>query len=148
MRSQKRPLLDSLLTEKVDLELSVINNIYVYRRMRTKFTRLKTINMNFTWSTTQKGEKAIRYNHYLYRLKRESQNGSSIYVCTIKSYGRLIALKNDVITKSDGRSHNHAPKLSENVQAVLTELKRRILTDNDQSIGRIYNKEEDSSDED
>ncbi|CAF5052960.1 unnamed protein product, partial [Rotaria sp. Silwood1] len=39
------------------------------------------MNMNFTWSTTQKGEKAIRYNDYLYRLKRENQNGSAVYTC-------------------------------------------------------------------
>ena len=80
--------------------------------MRTKFTRFKTLNMNFTWSTTEKGEKAIRYNDYLYRLKRENQNGSVVCVCTIKSCGRLITLKNGVIIKSDGKTHNHAPKLS------------------------------------
>ena len=61
--------------------------------MRTKFTRFKTRNMSFIWSTTQKGEKAIRYNDYLYRLKRENQNGLVIYVCTIKSSDRLITLK-------------------------------------------------------
>ena len=38
--------------------------------------------------------------------------------------------------KAGGRSHNHAPKLSDSVQAVLTELKRRILTNNGQSIGK------------
>ena len=109
--------------------------------MRTKFTRFKTMNMNFTWSTTQKGEKAIRYNDYLYRLKRENQNGSVVYVCTIKCCGHLITLKNDVIIKSDSRCHNHAPKLSNNVQAVLTRLKRRVLIDDDQSIGKIYDEE-------
>ena len=51
--------------------------------MRMKFTRFKTMKVNFTWSTTQKDEKAIRYNDYLYRLKREKQNGSVIYVCTM-----------------------------------------------------------------
>ena len=99
------------------------------------------MNMNFIWSTTQKGEKAILYKHYLYRLKPENRNGSVTYVCTIKSYARLIALKNDVIIKSDGRTRNHAPILSDNIQAVFTGLKRRVLTDNDQSIGRISDEE-------
>ena len=36
--------------------------------MRTKFTRFETMNMNFTWSTTYKDEKAIRYNDYFNRL--------------------------------------------------------------------------------
>ena len=46
----------------------------------------------------------------------------------IKSCGRLITLKNDVIIKPDDRSHNHNTKLSVNV---LTGLKCRVLTDND-----------------
>ena len=33
-------------------------------------------------------------NDYLYRFKRENQNGSVIYVCTIPSCARLITLKN------------------------------------------------------
>ena len=61
--------------------------------MRTRFTHFQTMNMNFTWSTTQKCEKAIGYNDCLYRLKDENQNGSVGYVCTIKSCGRLITLK-------------------------------------------------------
>ena len=82
------------------------------------------MNMNFIWSTTQKREKAILYNDYLYQLERKNQNNSIIYVCTIKSCGRLITLKNDVIIKSDGGSLNHASKSSDNVQAGLTGLKR------------------------
>ena len=106
--------------------------------MKMKFTRFKTMNMNFAWSIIQKGERTIHYNDYLYRLKGENQNGLVIYVRAIKSCDRLITLKNDVIIKSDDRSDNHAPKLFDNVQAVLTELKRRVLPDNDQSIGKIY----------
>ena len=53
------------------------------------------MNTNFTWSTTEKGEKAILYNGYLYRLRRENQNGSLIYVCTFKWYSRTITLKNN-----------------------------------------------------
>ncbi len=49
----------------------------------------------FTWSTTQKGEGAILHNSYLYRLRRENQNGSFKYVCTIKSCPSVITLKNE-----------------------------------------------------
>jgi hypothetical protein len=94
----------------------------------------------FTWSTTQKGERAILHNNYLYRLRRENQNGSFKYVCTIKSCRAVITLKNDVIIKCNG-NHNHAPKLTANVQNVLTGLKRRVLTDADQPIGKIYEEE-------
>ena len=65
---------------------------------------------NFTWSTTQKGEKALLCNNYLYRLRRENQNGSFIYVCTTKSCSRVITLKNDAIIKCDVTSHNHDPR--------------------------------------
>ena len=75
-------------------------------------------------NNSKKVKKAVRHNDYLNQLKSENQNGSVIYICTIKSCGRLITLKNDVIIKSDGRSHNHAPNLSDDVQAALTELKR------------------------
>ena len=51
--------------------------------MRTKF---KTMNMNFTWSTTQKSEKAIRYNDYLYRVKCENQKG----FCHIRLYNQSL----------------------------------------------------------
>ena len=30
------------------------------------------MNRNFTWTTSQRGEKAILYNNYLYRLKRKT----------------------------------------------------------------------------
>ena len=59
LRFQKRPLLDLLVTEKLDLELSVIDT------MRTKFTRFKTMNMNSIWLAIQKSGKAIRYKNYL-----------------------------------------------------------------------------------
>ncbi len=94
----------------------------------------------FTWSTTQKGERAILHNNYLYRLRRENQNGSFKYVCTIKSFPSVITLKNDAFIKCNG-NHNHAPKLTTNVQNVLTGLKRRVLTDVDQPIGKIYEDE-------
>jgi len=68
------------------------------------------MNTNFTWSTTQKGERAISYNNYLYRLKRENLNGSFVYVCTIKSCTCSITVKNDTILKCKGTSHNHDPK--------------------------------------
>ena len=38
------------------------------------------IDRNFTWTTSQRGEKAILYNNYLYRLKRKNQDGSAIYI--------------------------------------------------------------------
>ena len=53
----------------------------------------------FTLSTTQKDEKVILYNNYLYRMKRETQKGTSLYVCTHKSCTRNITLQNDTITK-------------------------------------------------
>ncbi|CAF1545159.1 unnamed protein product [Rotaria sordida] len=99
------------------------------------------MNTNFTWSTTEKGEKAILYNGYLYRLRRENQNGTLIYVCTFKLCSRTITLKNDVILKTNGGNHNHDPKLPENVQAVLCGLKRRVLTDIDQPVTKIYEDE-------
>ncbi|CAF2885444.1 unnamed protein product [Rotaria sp. Silwood2] len=99
------------------------------------------MDIKFTWSTTQKGERAILYNNYLYRLRRENQNGSFIYVCTAKSCPCAITLKNNVIIKKNSTNHNHAPKLTENVENVLNELKRRVLTDVDQPIGRIYEEE-------
>ena len=40
----------------------------------------KTIDTKFTWSTTQKGERAIVYNNYLYQSRRKNQNDSLIYV--------------------------------------------------------------------
>ncbi|CAF1406860.1 unnamed protein product [Rotaria sordida] len=73
---------------------------------------------NFTFSTTQKGEKAILYNNYLYRMKRESQKGISLYVCTNKSCTRSVTLQNDTIIKCNGITHDHDPKLSDNVQVV------------------------------
>ncbi|CAF1129795.1 unnamed protein product [Rotaria magnacalcarata] len=79
----------------------------------------------FAWSTTEKGEKAILYNNYLYHLKRENKNTSSHYVCTFNSCSRSITLKNNVIIKSNAENHNHQPKLLENVQAVFCGLKRR-----------------------
>ncbi|CAF2716925.1 unnamed protein product [Rotaria sp. Silwood2] len=88
----------------------------------------------FAWSTTKKGEQAILYNNYLYHLKRENKNTSSLYVCTFKSCSRSITLKNNVIIKSNDENHNHEPKLSENVQRVFCGLKRRVLDDVDQPI--------------
>ena len=74
-------------------------------------------------------------------LNVKIRKASVIYAYTIKACGRLITLKNDVIIKYDGKSHNHAPKSSNNVQAVLNGLKCRVLTDNNQSIGKIYDEE-------
>ena len=34
-------------------------------------------------------------------------------------------------------NHNHDSKLIENIQNILTELKRRLLTDVDQTIGKV-----------
>ncbi|CAF2195766.1 unnamed protein product [Rotaria magnacalcarata] len=95
----------------------------------------------FTWSTTQKGEKALLYKNYLYPLRRENQNGSLIYVCTNKSCPRVITLKNDAIIQCDVTRYNHDPRLTEDVQTVFTGLKRRVITDVDQSIGKIYEEE-------
>ncbi|CAF1564340.1 unnamed protein product [Didymodactylos carnosus] len=99
------------------------------------------MNANFTWSTTERGEKAILYNNYVYGLRRENQNGSLVYICTFKSCSRTITLKDNEIIKSNGTTDNHDPKLPENVQAVLSGLKRRVLTDINEPIGKIYEEE-------
>ena len=64
----------------------------------------------------------IIYNDY----RRKKQHGPLIYVCTIKSYPCVIISKkkNTAIKKLDCTNHNHDPKLIENVQNVLTGLKR------------------------
>ena len=46
-----------------------------------------------------------------------------------------------MIIKSNSESHNHDPKLSENVYVVLCRLKYRILTDIDQLMIKIYGEE-------
>ena len=47
----------------------------------------------------QKGEKAMLYNNYLYRMKRETQKGISLCVGTNKSCTRRVTLQNDTIIK-------------------------------------------------
>ena len=86
----------------------------------------------------KKVKKVIRYNNYLYHLKRENKNSSSVYVCTFKWCFRTISLKRNVIIKSNDENHNHEPKLPENVQTVFCGLKRRVLSDIDQSVTKIY----------
>ena len=77
-------------------------------------------------------------NDYLHRFKRENQT-TRLY--TYEPYSHPITLKNDIIIISDGRSHNHTPKLCDNVQDVLARLKHRLLTDDDRSVGEIYDEE-------
>ena len=96
---------------------------------------------NFTLSTTQKGEKAILYNRYPYRLKRENQNGTHLYVCTFNCCSGTIFLKDNAIIKANGENQNHDPKLPENVQTVLVGLKRRVLSDIEKPIPTIYDEE-------
>ena len=100
----------------------------------------ESMNTNFTWSTTERGEKAILYNNYLYGLRRENKNGSFVYICTFKS-SRTITLKDNIIIKSNGSVHNHDPKLPESVQVLLCRLKRRVLSDFDQPVRKIYEEE-------
>ena len=47
----------------------------------------------------KKGEKAMLYNNYLYRMKCTTQKGTSLYVCTNKSRTRRVTLQNDTIIK-------------------------------------------------
>ena len=74
--------------------------------------------ISFTLSTTQKGEKAILYNKYLCRLKRENQNGTLLYICTFNCRSHTITLKDNAIIKVNDENHNHEPKLPESVQIV------------------------------
>ena len=76
------------------------------------------MNTNFTWSTTERGERAILYNNNLYGLRRENKNDSVVYICAFKSCSSTITLKDDTIIKSNGSDHNHDPKLPESVQAL------------------------------
>ena len=68
---------------------------------------------NFILSTTNKDEKAILYNKYQYRLKRENQNDTHLYIRLLFSYDYLVY----------GKNHNHDLKLSKNVQTILVRLK-------------------------
>ncbi|CAF1341983.1 unnamed protein product [Rotaria sordida] len=99
------------------------------------------MNTTFVWSTTEKGEKAILYNSYLYRLKRENQNGSLISICTFKWCSRIITLKNDAIIKNNGENHNYDLKLPGNVRTMLCGLKHRRLTDVDEPVTKLYEDE-------
>ena len=49
-----------------------------------------------------------------------------------------ITLQNNAIIKLNYKNHNHDPELTENVQTVLTRLKRRVLANADHTIGNIY----------
>ena len=99
------------------------------------------MNTNFTWSTTERSEKAILHNNYLYGLRRENKNVLFVYICTFKSCSRTITLKDNTIIKSNASDHNHDPKLTESVQALLWGLKRRVLSDFDQPVGKVYEEE-------
>jgi hypothetical protein len=92
----------------------------------------------YLWSATEKGGKAILHGNYLYRLRRENQYGSLVYVRTFKWCSHTITLKDNLIIKSNGVNHNHDLILSENVQTVFYGLKQRVLTDIDQPITTIY----------
>ena len=46
-----------------------------------------------------------------------------------------------LVQKLGCTNHNHDLKLTENVHNVLTGLKRRVLTDVDQTIGKVYEEE-------
>ncbi|CAF3416240.1 unnamed protein product, partial [Rotaria sp. Silwood2] len=70
----------------------------------------------------------------MYRLKRENQNGSLIFVCNSKWCSHAFTLKDNSIIKSKDGNHNEDPKLPENVQTVFCGLKSRVLTDIDQSL--------------
>ena len=96
---------------------------------------------NFTLSTTQKGEKAVLYNRYLYRLKRENQNSTHLYVCKFNCCSCRIALKDNAIIKVNGENHNHDRKLPENVQTVLVGLNRRVLSDIGKPIPTSYDEQ-------
>ncbi|CAF1017368.1 unnamed protein product [Rotaria sp. Silwood1] len=74
-------------------------------------------------------------------MKRETQKGISLYVCTNKSCTRSVTLQNDTIIKCNGITHDHDPKLNDNVEVVLTGIKRRVLADVDVPIGKIYEEE-------
>jgi hypothetical protein len=120
---------------------SVLLIKFIYIREKKNQRTYQTMDTNFTWSATERGEKAILYNNYLYHLKRENKNGTLKYVCTLKSCSRAITVKNNVIIKSSVGNHNHDPKLPENVQTVYRGLKRRVLTDIDEPIPKLYEEE-------
>ena len=48
------------------------------------------MNTNFTWSTTERGEKAILYNNYLYGLRRENKNGSVVCIYVLSNLVLLL----------------------------------------------------------
>ena len=110
-------------------------------KVAKKQTLLNNMETSFTLSTTQKGEKAILYNKYLYRLKRENQNGIHLYVCTFNCCCHMITLEDTAIIKVNGENHNYDSKLPENVQIVLAELKRRVLFDIEKPIPIVYDQE-------
>jgi hypothetical protein len=80
------------------------------------------MNTNFTWSTTERGEKTILYNNHLYGLRRENKNGSFVYICTFKSCSRTVTLKDNTIIKSNGLDHNHGA-----YQKVLRSISHRYI---------------------
>ena len=96
------------------------------------------MNTNFTWSTTKRGEKATLYNNHLYGLRRENKSGLFVYICTFKSCSCTQTLRDNTIIKSNCSDHNHDPKLPASVQALLCGLKRRVLSDFDQPVGKFY----------
>jgi hypothetical protein len=69
------------------------------------------MDVNFTWSASERDEKAILYNNQLYGLRRKKKNGSLVYICTFESCSRAIVLKDNAIVKSNDTNHNHDPKL-------------------------------------
>ena len=64
-----------------------------------------------------------------------------MYVITIKSCPCVINLKNNAIIKLSCTNYTHGPKLTENVQNVLTGLKRCVLTGVHQATDKIYKEE-------
>ena len=63
------------------------------------------------------------------------------FMSALLKCSRTITLKDNVIIKLNDGNHNHEPKLPENVQKVFCGLKRRVLSDIDQSVTKIYEEE-------
>ena len=93
----------------------------------------------YSFVSTHKGSKTIRFNDNYYRLQKTNKNGTARWICMNRRCSASFTMNNEIIEAVRGTHNHNSIQRSMTIVKVIDEIRNEVCENVSKPIPQIYN---------
>lgn len=93
----------------------------------------------YSFVSTQKGSKAIRFDDNFYRLQKSNKNGTTRWICTNRLCSASLTINNEIIQVVRGTHNHNSIQRSIPIVKIIDDIRNEVCDNISKPIPQIYN---------